>query len=102
MKLTKQIHVYKGELYMISVEAIVSNKTGLHARPANLFVKEANKHKSSIKIIKDGNEYNAKSIFSVLAMAAGMGTKLEIVADGEDEEIAIKSLKDLIDSKFGE
>ena len=87
---------------MVSLGLILDNKSGLHARPANLFTKEAAKYRSSIKVFKGGKEYNAKSIFSVLSMGATQGTELTIVADGEDEELAIKALKDLFEQNFGE
>lgn len=87
---------------MYSKETIVSNETGLHARPAQLFVKEAGKYSSDIWIIKDENKYNAKSIMSVLTMAASKGTKLTIEANGEDEEAAVKTLVEILNSGFGE
>lgn len=83
---------------MTSITVTITNKTGLHARPANLFTNEASKYKSKIMVIKDGNEYNAKSIFSVLSMGATPGTELKITADGEDENKAIISLKDFINN----
>ena len=87
---------------MVSFTATLNNKSGLHARPANLFAKEAAKYQASIKVIKDGQEYNAKSILSVLSMGATQGTELTVVADGEDEELALKALKELFDQNFGE
>jgi phosphotransferase system HPr (HPr) family protein len=87
---------------MVSLNVILGNKSGLHARPANLFTKEAAKYKASVTVIKDGKKYNAKSIFAVLGMGATQGTELTVVADGEDEELAMKSLKDLLDQNFGE
>ena len=87
---------------MIKKEIIITNKTGLHARPATQFVQTAGKFKSSIKLIKDDKTLNAKSIVSVLSGGIGNGTKLTLVADGEDEEAALKTLADLIESNFGE
>lgn len=87
---------------MYKVNVILSNKTGLHARPASMLVKEASKYSSQIKLIKDDKECNAKSIMGILSMGAGKGTKLTIIADGEDEKEAVESLKGLIDSNFGE
>jgi phosphocarrier protein HPr len=87
---------------MVSMNVIIGNKSGLHARPANLFTAEAAKHKASVKVLKNGKEYNAKSIFAVLSMGAAQGTELTIVADGEDEEQALKALKALFDQNFGE
>ncbi|MFN0118517.1 MAG: HPr family phosphocarrier protein [Elusimicrobiota bacterium] len=80
---------------MIEKDFIVSNRLGLHARPASLFVKTTCKFKSSIKIKKDGSEIDAKSIMGLLMLAAGPGSTLTIVADGPDEADAIKALDDL-------
>lgn len=87
---------------MYKIEAVLKNETGLHARPASLFVKEASSYDSEIKVIKDGKEYNAKSIMGVLSMGAAKDDKIEIVADGPDEKEAVEALKKLIDSNFGE
>jgi len=81
---------------------IVKNKTGLHARPAALFVQAANKHKSEIFIEKQGKKVNAKSIMGVMSLAVSQGTEITISAHGEDEEEAVKNLVELIESKFGE
>lgn len=87
---------------MFKGNVVLENKTGLHARPASMLVKEASKYSSQIKLMKDDKEYNAKSIMGILSMGAGKGTKLTIIADGEDEKEAVESLKALIDSNFGE
>ena len=87
---------------MFSAEAILKNETGLHARPASQFVFTASKFKSHIMVIKDGKEYNAKSIMGVLSMGASKGTKLTIQADGEDEKEAVEALIALINNGFGE
>ncbi|MBC8591526.1 HPr family phosphocarrier protein [Wansuia hejianensis] len=81
---------------MYKEEITLLNQTGLHARPASLFVKEASQYKSDIKVIKDGQEYNGKSIMGILSMGAGKGDVLTIQAQGEDEEKAVKNLVDLI------
>lgn len=85
---------------MYKVETVLKNETGLHARPAGLFIKEASKYSSEIKIIKEGKEYNAKSIMGVLSIGAGKGDKLIIIAEGEDEQEAAEALKKLIDTNF--
>ena len=83
---------------MISTEVILINKTGLHARPAALFVKEASKYKSNINIIKGEKTYNAKSIMGLLSMGAAKGDSIKIETDGEDEEIALNNLVELLNS----
>lgn len=84
------------------VEKIVTlfNDTGLHARPASMVVKEANKYESEISFIKDEKEYNAKSIMGILSMGAVKGEVLIIKALGEDEEKAANELKDFIENKI--
>lgn len=67
-------------------KATLLNETGLHARPASLFVKEASKFESDVKVMLDGKEFNAKSIMGVLSMGATKGDTLEIKAEGKDEK----------------
>ncbi|NLK97980.1 HPr family phosphocarrier protein [Defluviitalea saccharophila] len=90
---------------MKQVEVVLTNDEGLHARPASIFSKVAFKFKSDIKVYKNGNKdkvYNPKSILSVLSMGGVKGDKLLITAEGEDEDLAVKELKKLVDNKFGE
>jgi len=87
---------------MYKLEIELKNETGLHARPASLFVKEAAKYVSDITIIKDNKSYNGKSIMGILSMGAGKGDIITISAEGEDEKEAVESLKALIDKNFGE
>ena len=81
---------------------LVKNKTGLHARPAALFVQAANKFKSEIFIEKEGKRVNAKSIMGVMSLAVSQGSTISISAQGEDEGEAVKKLIELVESKFGE
>ncbi|GAQ24452.1 MULTISPECIES: HPr family phosphocarrier protein [Tepidanaerobacter] len=87
---------------MIQQTVTVKNKTGLHARPAALFVQAANKFKSEIFIEKEGKKVNAKSIMGVMSLAVSQGTQITISAEGEDEKEAVEKLVELIESKFGE
>ena len=80
----------------------IQNKTGLHARSAALFVQTANKFRSNIKIEKDGQEVNGKSILNVMMLAAAKGTQLILRIEGEDEEEALLELKKLVNNRFGE
>lgn len=77
---------------MVSVEYTIKNEEGLHARPASDFCKTASKFKSKIVLIKDGNEYEAKSILMVLCAGAENGDVIELRAEGEDEQEAIDEL----------
>lgn len=85
---------------MYKAKVILKNEMGLHARPASLFVKEAGRFSSNIYIEKDNNEYNAKSIISILCMAAEKGEQLIIKAEGDDEKESVEALKALIDNNF--
>jgi catabolite repression HPr-like protein len=74
----------------------VKLKTGLQARPAALFVQEANRFSSDIFLEKDGKKVNAKSIMGLMSLAVGSGVEINIIADGDDEERAIDALADFI------
>ncbi len=91
---------------MYTKQTIISNATGLHARPASDFIGAANKFKSEIAIRRlqgeDTEAVNAKSIVFLLALGLSQGEEVEISAEGEDEQLAVDSLIALIDSKFGE
>jgi phosphocarrier protein HPr len=80
----------------------IRHEVGLHARPAAIFVKAANRFKSQIMVEKDGQEVNAKSILSVLTLGVGQGSVVTIRAEGEDEVEAIEALRELVVSNFGE
>ena len=80
----------------------VQNQVGLHARPATFFIQKANEFKSSIWVEKDERRVNAKSLLGVLSLGIIKGTAVTIIADGVDEEAAISTLAELIDSDFSE
>lgn len=81
---------------------VIKNKLGLHARPAALMVQTAGKFKASVKIVKDGQEVDGKSIMGLMTLAASAGTNLKIVADGQDEAAALDAMGKLIENGFGE
>ena len=85
---------------MVSKDVIVQNQVGLHARPATFFIQKANNFKSSIWVSKDDRKVNAKSLLGVLSLGIIKGTTITIIADGEDEDEAIKVLVELIESNF--
>jgi len=87
---------------MVKKKTTILNATGLHARPAATLVKLASKFSSKIFLQKDSVEVSAKSIMGVMSLGAEMGSKILIIADGEDEEDALKQMHNLIKSKFGE
>jgi phosphotransferase system HPr (HPr) family protein len=80
----------------IRKEIVVKNKSGLHARPAAIFVQIANKFDSEITIIKEDQKVNGKSIMGILMLAAEKGSKITIVADGDDAEKAIEELSEIL------
>jgi phosphocarrier protein len=87
---------------MIKKVLKITNRTGLHARPAALLVKTTAKFKSDIFISKDGYEVNGKSIMGVMTLAAESGSNLELRIEGEDEQEALAALEDLISNNFFE
>ncbi len=89
----------------VSKEIIVSNKLGLHARPAMQFVDVANQFESKVTVYKGGEdpvEADGKSVMQMIILAAVEGTPLRIDADGPDATVAVQKLSELFDSKFGE
>ena len=87
---------------MIEEEITITNKHGLHARPAAQFVKIAGKFESDIKVIKDGLEVNGKSIMGIMMLAAEPGSEITLLVEGEDEKEAYAALNELISQKFYE
>ena len=87
---------------MVSNEVTVQNSVGLHARPATFFIQRANEFKSSIWVEKEERRVNAKSLLGILSLGIVGGTTIRIIADGPDEEAAVKGLVDLVDSGFAE
>lgn len=75
---------------------VVRLKTGLHARPAALFVQEANKFSSDVFVEKDEKKVNAKSIMGIMSLAISSGTEVAISADGSDAEQAVTALVQLV------
>lgn len=75
---------------------VVKLKTGLHARPAALFVQEANKFSSEVFVEKDGKKVNAKSIMGIMSLAISTNTEIHISAEGSDEEQAVNALVNLV------
>ncbi len=83
-------------------EVTVLNRQGIHARPSAAFVKLAGQFRSDVFLEKDGETINGKSIMGLLMLAAGPGSKIQIVCQGEDAEVALDRLVDLVNSRFGE
>jgi phosphocarrier protein len=87
---------------MVEKTVIVSNRAGIHARPSALIVQTTKNIKSNIYIEKGSDRINAKSIMGIITLGAAYGTKLKIIAEGEDEAEAVDTLIKLFESKFEE
>ncbi|HWO75630.1 MAG TPA: HPr family phosphocarrier protein [Bacillus sp. (in: firmicutes)] len=85
---------------MVERQVEVNLKTGLQARPAALFVQEANRFSSEVFLEKEGKRVNAKSIMGIMSLAVGAGSKVTLIAEGHDAEAAIEALTEFI-SKEG-
>ena len=83
-------------------ELTVTNKLGIHARPAALFVKIASRFACDIFVEKDGEKINGKSIMGLMMLAAGPGTKLKVHAQGHDAAHALREIEALLHRKFDE
>lgn len=83
-------------------DVVVQNKQGIHARPSAAFVKLASQYSCDVFLEKDGETINGKSIMGLLMLAAGPGSQLKIVCQGNDAGTALEALTKLIDDKFGE
>ncbi|MCC5910693.1 MAG: HPr family phosphocarrier protein [Clostridiaceae bacterium] len=83
---------------MLQKKVVIKNESGLHARPASLLVREATKYKSEIFILKEGNEYNCKSIMNVMSMVAKKGQELTLKVEGSDEKEALEGLYNLLEN----
>ena len=87
---------------MYSKEATIGNEVGLHARPATFFIQKANSYSCSIWVEKDDRKVNAKSLLGVLSLGIAKGMTVKLIADGAQEEEAIRGLCELIDGGFAE
>ena len=86
----------------MKTKTTIINKLGLHARAAAKFVSLASSFESDIRVSKDDQTINGKSIMGVIMLAAAKGTVLVLTIDGKDEEEAVRRLCDLISDRFGE
>ena len=84
----------------ISRELVVTNKMGIHARPAAMFVKVASKFDADVFVEKDGERVNGKSIMGLMMLAAAEGSVISVSAEGEKAETALEKLAELVDSGF--
>ena len=87
---------------MLKKSVKVTNKLGLHARAAAKLTQTASSFASAVFISREGRRVNAKSIMGVMMLAAGLGSTVELEADGADEAAAVEAIEKLFANKFGE
>ncbi len=87
---------------MLKGNFVIKNRLGLHARAAALFVKKANEFLSEVRVEKDGQKVNGKSITSLLMLACPFGTEIGLEVEGEDEMEAFRELSKIIEEGFFE
>lgn len=88
---------------MLIKEVTIQNQAGFHIRPAQLFVEESMQFKSDVTVkSENGVETDGKSILGLMTMGLEKGAKLIIEINGEDEELAMNALVELVNNKFGE
>ena len=83
-------------------ELTIGNKLGIHARPAAQFVKLASRYSCDIRVEKDGEQVDGKSIMGLMMLAAGHGSILLVNAEGPDAEDALTAIEDLVKRNFEE
>ena len=87
---------------MKTCDVVITNASGLHARPATFFIQKANCYKSTILVEKDDRKVNAKSLLGVLSLGIAKGMTVTLIADGQDEDMALSGPAALINSGFNE
>ncbi len=87
---------------MIEKEIVIKNKTGLHARPAAIFVETADRFESEMELVFDGITVNAKSIIGVLSLGIGKDDKVLMRINGKDEEDVLEKMLEMVENRFGE
>ena len=80
----------------------IKNKLGLHARAAALLVQMVNRFSAEVRISKDGQVVDGRSIMGVLTLAAAKGSKIRVEAKGKDAEEAVRAIERLVEKKFHE
>ena len=86
----------------IEAEVEIVNELGLHLRAAAAFARVAEAFKSEVSMLRDELRANGKSIISLVTLAAPKGTRIRLVAEGDDAEAAVSALRGLIENRFGE
>lgn len=87
---------------LIQKELTVTNRLGIHARPAAQFVKTANRFECEIRVEKDEDEVNGKSILGLMMLAAGHGSVILVTTEGSDAAEAMEAIEELVKRDFEE
>lgn len=87
---------------MVTEKLQIKNASGLHMRPAGIFVKEVQGFKSEVLFTFKGSEYNAKSMINVLSAAVKCGDEIELIINGEDENDCLAAIKAVVENGLGE
>ncbi len=87
---------------MVSQKIVIKNPQGLHMRPAGVFAKGMAKFESAVNINFNGKTTNGKSLLNIIGACIKCGSEIEIVCDGADEEEALKTAIEMIESGLGE
>lgn len=87
---------------MPTIDIVISNKLGLHARAAAKLTQLASRFKANVFIARGAQRVNAKSIMGVMMLAAGQGVTVKVDAEGADADLALQDIRLLFDNKFGE
>lgn len=83
---------------MAERNVVITNETGLHARPAASLVQFVKNYPGEVKLIKDGKEANAKSIFNVMSLGIAKGAEIQLIVEGEDDDKFADELVEFIDN----
>ena len=87
---------------MVSKNLTIKNEQGMHMRPASLLAQMAASFESSVKIMFNGKAFDCKSVMFLMAACIKCGSEIELQCDGPDEEEALKTAVELIESGLGE
>ena len=87
---------------MVEAEIEIVNRLGLHARAAAKLVHTANRFESDVRVTRDGEEVDAKSILGILLLAAAQGNRVSVRCEGSDEAAALEAISELFATRFGE
>ncbi|MGL4209727.1 MAG: HPr family phosphocarrier protein [Candidatus Adiutrix sp.] len=85
-----------------STELTIKNRLGIHARAAAKLVEAAGQYQAEIRVVKNGEEADAKSVLSLISLGCAYDSKVMIKAEGEDAKGAVLALSHIIENRFGE